>query len=150
MRARVSPVQILRRRAWVDLVVVCSVVVVVVVVGAPVCCFCCVVVFVFSCPCIVVLFLSVVVVVALSVGRCCCFCSVVVAVGRLGCTPGLQAIPMSMVIFGVCACVRLKRRRQGEYSERLCFPCPFLHVSAENFIHHCSFECLAMGRQDRP
>ena len=144
MRARVSPVQILRRRAWVGLVLVCSVVVVV---GARVCCSFCVVVFLF---CLVVLLLSVVVVVALSVGRCCCFCSVVVAVGRLGCTPGLQAIPMSMVIFGVCACVRLKRRRQGEYSERLCFPCPFLHVSAENFIHYCFFECLAMGRQDRP
>jgi len=100
---------------------------------------------------LVVLFLSVVVVVvALSVGRCCFCCSVVVAVGRLGCTPGLQAIPMSMVILGVRACVRLMRRRQGSYSERLGFPCPFLSVLANKLlVHYCSFECLAMGRQDR-
>ena len=47
--------------------------------------------------------LSVVVFAFLSVGFCCCCCSVVV-VGRLGCTAGLQAIPMSRVILG---CVRV-------------------------------------------
>ena len=51
------------------------------------------------------LFIVVVVVFVVSVlsVACCCWCCSVVVVGRLGCTPGLLEIPMSMVIYG-CVC----------------------------------------------
>ena len=77
---------------------------------------CSVGVVVVGCPCSCIVLLSVVFMFLFCfdvvVGCCCCLvcwllllvCSVVVVVGRLGCRPGLQEIPMSMVIL-VCVCV---------------------------------------------